>query len=172
MKKITKIAVLALAPVCMVAIVMPVAAQNIVSPAPGTNITIAGILINNGPPGPGPGAGGPGNPGCPFTLNGKVLSASPGVIQVDSVVSCRVFTVPIFFRFLSATSGKIDRLEATRLSLFSMNEKCGASNIMFSWSNPNHAYVPPTVGNVPSLPGFPACSLEIDFYTSSPIIVQ
>ncbi|MES2058914.1 MAG: hypothetical protein V4564_23445 [Pseudomonadota bacterium] len=172
MKMITKIAASALAPVFMAAVVTSAAAQNIVSPAPGTNITMVGILINTGPTGPGPGAGGPGNPGCPFILNGKVLSGTPGVIQVDSVTSCKVFTVPIFFRYLSANSGKIDRLEATRLAQFSMNEKCGASNIMFSWTNPDHAYVPPTVGNVPSLPGFPACSLEIHFYTSSPVIVQ
>ncbi|MGH6615454.1 hypothetical protein [Sphingomonas sp.] len=168
MKMITKIAVSALAPVFMAAAVTPAAAQNIVSPPPGTNIMILGIMTSSGL-GSGPIMGGASNPGCPFTLYGKILTATRGVIQIDTVVSCKVFTVPIFFRFTTATTGKIDRLEAIGLSPLLPTLKCGATNVQYTWTNPQDAHVPQTTGNIPPASG--ACNFKIDFIFSPGITV-
>lgn len=167
MGMITKIAACAITPAIMAT--APAAAQNIISPPPGTDLTIFGILKNNTPIGVGPGAGGPSNPGCGFTLQGKVISASPGVIRVDNVISCKVFTVPIFFRFDSPTTGTIDRIEATKLAMAFPNLKCGASNVFFTWTNMNDLRVPATDGEVP--PGIPACNFEIQFIVTPDVYV-
>lgn len=169
MRMITKLAASALAPALMAAAMTPAAAQTIVSPPPGTPVTITGRMTLHSPFGILPGPGSPGS-GCPFILNGKILSATPGVIQVDSVVSCQTFTVPMFFRFTTASTGEIDRLEATGLVFGAPPSiKCGADDIFFTWTNPNSMYVPPTDGE--TSPGVVGCRFEIRFTVSPNITV-
>lgn len=167
---VTKSAASILAASFMVVTIAPAAAQNIISPPPGTDVTILGVLRTYSPFGVGPGAGGPGNPGCPLILEGEVVSATPGVIRVDKVTSCKIFTVPIFFRYTSPATGTIDLLEATGLSYFYPNDKCGATDVFFTWSNPRYMDVPLTDGEVS--PGIQACSFEIDFTLMPDIHVQ
>lgn len=160
MRTITGIAASILALTFMAAAATPAAAQTIVSPPPGTDIAMYGELTIHGPTGgPGTPLAGPGVPGCPLIMDGKILSAAPGVVQVDSVTSCLTFTVPMFFRFNSATTGTIDLLEIGVPP--SPNSKCIAINVPFTWSNPRYLTVPKFTGQV--YPGGGTCRMDMKF---------